>query len=192
VAALKNLPDPSHGLGFDIAIGEARILGLDNGYSGTDDSIVLNNVYWTSTALQNSPTDATAVIEHELSEGAFGRLGSLGIWDTSYWAPMDLFRCTASGQRDFTGGQDGQLTYFSTDGTSVNTGLQYHNSVNSAGVFDHFDLADWDQVGDDANAHDPFGPGGPGTGDPGALSATDLRILDVLGWTPTPTTKEQK
>jgi hypothetical protein len=43
-------------------------------------------------------------------------------------------------------------------------------------------------VGSDSNALDPFGPGGPGVGDPGVLSPTDLRIMDVLGWTPTPPT----
>ena len=37
-------------------------------------------------------------------------------------------------------------------------------------------------MGADANARDPFGPGGPGIGDPGTLSLTDLRIMDVLGW----------
>jgi hypothetical protein len=106
------------------------------------------------------------------------------------WAPMVLFRFTASGQRDFTGGQDGQKTYFSTDGSNVYTGLQYHNPVNASGQSDGFDWADWDPVGDDANAHDPFGPGGPGAGDPGTLSATDIRIMDVLGWGTTPETPD--
>jgi hypothetical protein len=95
---------------------------------------------------------------------------------------MDLFRFTASGQRDFTGGSDGQPTYFSTDGTNVYTGLQYH-APTALGSNDGFDWADWDQTGDDLNAHDPFGPGGPGAGSSGTLSATDLRIMDVLGWT---------
>jgi hypothetical protein len=186
VAALANLPDPSGGAGFEVPIGEARILGLAGAGSGTDDSIILNSDYWTASALQSDPSDATAVIEHELSEGIMGRIGSLGYASTQ-WAPMDLFRFTASGQRDFTGGKDGQLTYFSVNGSNVYTGLQFHNSVNGSGTFDGYDLADWDQVGADASAHDPFGPGGPGAGDPGTLSATDLEILDVLGWTPAAT-----
>ncbi len=188
VASLKNLSDPSQGVGFDIPIGMAKILGLANGYSGTDNSIVLNNYYWTSTNLMNYPTNAQAVIEHELSEGIMGRVGTLGKdwFFGSNWAPMDLFRFTASGQRDFTGGQDGQLTYFSPNGINVYTGLQFHNSL-SSGVYDGADLADWNQVGADANATDPFGPGGPGYTDPSAaLSATDLEIMDVLGWTQTP------
>jgi hypothetical protein len=182
VASLSHLSDPSGGVGFEVPIGEARILGLAGAGSGIDDAVVLNNFYWTASALQNSPNDAIAVIEHEISEGALGRIGSLGT--DGPWAPMDLFRFTASGQRDLTGGRDGLATYFSTDGSSVATGLQYHNSISSSGANDGFDLSDWDQVGSDANAHDPFGPGGPGVGDPGMLSATDLRIMDVLGWTP--------
>ena len=187
VAALANLPDPSHGSGFEISIGEARILGLAGPGSSTDDTVILNSVYWTASALQNHPGDAEAVIEHELTEGIFGRIGSLGIADPPYWSPMDLFRFTASGQRDFTGGQDGKLTYFSVNGSNVYTGLQYHNPVNGSGQFDGFDFADWDQVGADANAHDPFGPGGPGVGDPGTLSATDIAILEALGWNPSTT-----
>jgi hypothetical protein len=174
VAALNSLSDPSHGAGFSVPIGEARALGLAGAGSSTDDTIILNTVYWTPTALQNSQTDATAVVEHELTEGIMGRIGGL-------WAPMDLFRFTAAGLRDFTGGSDGLNTYFSTDGSNVYTGLQYH-APTASGSPDGFDWADWDQVGDDANARDPFGPGGPGVGDPGTLSATDLRIMDVLGW----------
>jgi hypothetical protein len=180
-ASLSNLPDPSHGAGFEVSIGEARILGLAGPGSGTDDTIILNSVYWTASALQNNPGDAEAVIEHEITEGIMGRIGSLGV-ASSQWAPMDLFRFTASGQRDFTGGRDGQATYFSVDGSSVDTGLRFHNSVNGSGQFDGFDLADWDQAGADANAHDPFGPGGPGAGDPGTLSATDITLLEALGW----------
>jgi len=193
-AALASLPDPSSGAPWKIPVGEAQILGLASPDGVTDDSIVLNSDYWTASALANDPSDAEAVIEHELSEGIMGRIGSLGIADPGYWAPMDLFRFTASGQRDFTGGKDGQLTYFSVNGANINTGLQYHNSVNSRGQFDGEDLADWDQVGADANATDPFGPGGPGVGDPGTLSATDIQIMEALGWAPphqTPTVTGQ-
>ena len=182
-AALSNLADPSKGAGFSVSVGEARILGLaGSGGSSADDKIILNSVYWTASALQNNPGDAEGVLEHELSEGIMGRVGGLGV--TGAWAPMDLFRFTAAGQRDFTGGQDGQLTYFSPNGSNVYTGLQFHNSVNNSGHFDGFDFADWDQVGADANAKDPFGPGGPGVGDPGTLSSTDIQVLEALGWSP--------
>jgi hypothetical protein len=183
-SALRGLADPSHGAGLEISIGEARILGLAGPAGGTDDTIILNSDYWTASALQNNPGDVEAVLEHELTEGIMGRIGSLGVADAPYWAPMDLFRFTASGQRDFSGGQDGQPTYFSINGSTVYTGLQYHNSINTSGQFDGFDFADWDAVGADANAHDPFGPGGPGAGDPGTLSATDIMIMQALGWAP--------
>ena len=194
-AAAASLPStgPSNSTGssnngnvWDIPVGEAQILGLTSPDGATDDTVILNSQYWTSSALANNPGDAEAVIEHELTEGIMGRIGSLGYADPNFyfWAPMDLFRFTASGQRDYTGGSDGQATYFSVNGNNVNTGLQYHNSVNSRGRFDGEDLADWDQVGADANAQDPFGPGGPGAGDPGTLSATDIQIMEALGWAP--------
>jgi hypothetical protein len=144
-ASLANLPDPSNGASFEVPTGEAQILGLAGTGSGTDDSIILNSVYWTDSAFQDSPCDAMAVLEHELSEGVMGRIGSLGVVDPSLWAPMDLFRFTASGQRDFTGGSDGRPTYFSVDGSNVYTGLQFHNSL-ATGSFDGFDLADWDRL----------------------------------------------
>ena len=90
---------------------------------------------------------------------------------------MDFFRFTASGVRDYTGGKDGVETYFGFDSTHVFTGFQYHNSINAAGQYDGFDLADWDHTIGDA-----FGPGGPGS--PGVMSSTDLRVMDVLGWNP--------
>jgi hypothetical protein len=190
VAALQRLSDPTGGHGVELSLGEARVLGLAGPGTSIDDYVVLNSLYWTSSALQSAPNDATDVILHEISEGGMGRIGSLGI-DGSYWEPMDFLRFTASGQRDFTGGRDGVSTYFSIDGSSVNTGLRYHNSVNVSGQFDGYDFADWDGVGSDSNYNDPFGPGGPGAGGSGVLSATDLRIMDVLGWTPTVTAPPQ-
>jgi hypothetical protein len=184
-AALNNLADPSGGSGFYVSAGEARILGLAGPGSGVDDSVVLNSYYWTASELQSYPDDAISTLEHEISEGAMGRIGGLGV-DGYSFAPMDLFRYTAAGQRDFTGGQDGQPTYFSVNGTNVNTGLRFHSSVNSFGQFDGFDFADWDGAGSDSNYNDPFGPGGPGAGGTGVLSPTDLSIMDVLGWTRAP------
>jgi len=176
VNALRLMADPSGGELFTVPNGQAKLLGLPGSTNSTDESIVLNSAYWTDTSITGSPGDAIAVLIHELTRGAMGRIGGL-------WGPMDLFRYTASGQLDDTGGQDGQLTYFSPDGHNINTGLQFHNPINAQGQDDGFDWADWDQVGQDASAHDPFGPGGPGAGDPGTLSATDLQIMDVLGWT---------
>jgi hypothetical protein len=186
VAALDKLPDPSNGQTFKVTNGLARILGLADplkaGDTTTpDDTLTLNSSIWNDTNFYFFPLDARAVIEHELTEGIMGRLGFLGKAPGSFdWGPMDLFRFTSTGQRDFTGSSD-TPTYFSPDGNNVNTGLQYH-SLDSSGNYTG-DFADWDQVGDDSNAQDPFGPGGPGSFGPGTLSPTDLSILDVLGWT---------
>src|SRR6202012_1231645 len=91
------------------------------------------------------------------------------------WAPLDLFRFTAAGVRDFTGGSDGITTFFGLGSAHV-TSLPFPNSGNAAGVFDDADLGDWSN----AVRGDSFGPGGPNS--PGVVSATDLRVIDILGW----------
>jgi hypothetical protein len=170
-AALPTV-DPSGGAGFAVPAGMAEILGLQGTSTSTDDSITLNsNMSWTYGA------DAVGVLEHEISEGAMGRIGGLGV-QNDWWAPLDLFRYSAPGVRDYSGGKDGLPSYFSVDGTTLLT--QFHNSLNTAGVFDGDDFGDWNSTTGDA-----FGSGGPG--DPGTISATDMSVMDVLGWTPTDT-----
>jgi hypothetical protein len=174
LAAVASLPatDPSGGAGFSVPAGMAEILGLRGSDNTTDDSIVLNsNMSWTYGA------DAVGVLEHEISEGAMGRIGGLGV-QNDLWGPMDLFRYSAPGVRDYTGGRDGLPSYFSVSGTTLLT--QFHDSVSTAGGFDGQDLADWNGTSGDA-----FGPGGPG--DPGTISATDMAALEVLGWDPVDT-----
>jgi Ca2+-binding RTX toxin-like protein len=171
--AVNGLPatDPSHGAGFEIPLAEARILGLASQSNQIDDSVSLNgNLNFTF------GQDAIGAIEHEVTEGVFGRISSLG-FDGTRWNPLDLFRFSAGGQRDFTGGSDGVATFFGTDGAHVSS-LAFHNSVSATGVFDGQDLGDWDHTRGDA-----FGPGGPNS--PGSISATDLQVLDILGWNPT-------
>jgi Ca2+-binding RTX toxin-like protein len=171
--AVNGLPfaDPSNGAGFSIPTTEARILGLAAQSNTIDDKVVLN-----SDLNFTFGQDAVGVLLHEITEGVFGRTSSLG-FDGARFGPLDLFRFTAGGARDFTGGSDGMTTFFGVDSAHV-TGLAFHNSINAMGVNDGFDLGDW------SNTHgDAFGPGGPGS--PGTASATDLRVLDVLGWNPT-------
>lgn len=169
--AVNGLPlfDPSNGAGFAIPTAEARLLGYNVGASDYDVKVTLSAAeFW------SYGQDAVGAVVHELSEGGFGRISSLGL-TTARWEPMDLFRFTASGARDYTGGSDGIDTYFGIDSAHVSA-LQFHASF-ATGSFDHEDLADWDHTFGDS-----FGPGGPG--DPGSVSATDLQILDILGWTP--------
>jgi hypothetical protein len=170
--AIAGLPtsDPSHGIGFWLGAAEARVLGLASAGGTVDDSITLN-----SRLSFTFGSDAVGVLEHEISEGVFGRVSSLGLQQTG-WQPMDLFRFDAQGQRDYTGGADGTPTFFGIDSAHVST-LQFHGSISASGANDGFDLADWDHTSADA-----FGPGGAGSA--GVMSPTDLQVLDVLGWTP--------
>ena len=174
--AVNGLPpvDPSNGVGFAIPTSEARILGLAVQTNSLDVTVTLNSdLSW------SFGQDAIGAIEHEITEGAFGRIGSLGFQGTQ-WAPLDLFRFNAQGVRDFTGGSDGVPTFFGVDANHV-TSFAFHNAVDATGKDDGFDLGDWDHTVGDA-----FGPGGPNS--PGTLSATDLQVLDILGWNSAPFT----
>jgi hypothetical protein len=176
-AAVAALPttDPTGGLGVSLPSGYARMMGMT--VPDDVDAIVLNS----DLTFNFTNGDATGVLEHELTEGAMGRVSALGFRafnnGTHFWNPMDFYRFNANGVRDFTGGQDGVSTFFGFDATHVFTNFQYHNSINAQGQYDGFDLADWDHT-----VGDSFGPGGPGS--PGIVSDTDLRVMDVLGWGP--------
>ncbi|MFL5294945.1 MAG: NF038122 family metalloprotease [Phenylobacterium sp.] len=169
--AIAGLPasDPSGGTGFAIPIAQAVILGLAPQTNAQNDSVTLN-----SSSGFTFGQDAVGVLEHEITEGVFGRSASLGF--SGRWATLDLFRFNAFGERDFTGGSEGVPTFFGIDANHL-TGLQYHGSINAQGVDDNFDLGDWDHTRGDA-----FGPGGPSS--PGVVTAADLQVLDVIGWNP--------
>jgi Ca2+-binding RTX toxin-like protein len=172
--AVNGLPaiDPSGGAGWSVTAAQARILGLASQTNADDVHVSLNsNLPWAF------GQDAIGAIQHEITEGGFGRVASLGLQATR-WQPLDLFRFTAGGVRDYTGGSDGVTTYFGVDGSHVSS-LAYHNAISLSGVDDGQDLGDWDGTRGDA-----FGPGGPNA--PGAMSATDLQVLDVIGWNSTP------
>jgi Ca2+-binding RTX toxin-like protein len=174
--AVNGLPasDPSHGAGWSVTTAQARILGLASQTNQVDLTVTLNsNLAWTF------GQDAIGAIEHEVTEGGFGRVSSLGL-QASRWEPLDLFRFTAGGVRDYSGGADGVTTYFGIDSQHVSS-LAYHNAISATGQDDGQDLGDWDSSRGDA-----FGPGGPNG--PGTMSATDLQVLDVLGWNSTPYT----
>ena len=172
-AAVATLPtvDPSGGAGISLSVAYARILGLAPAATSTtaiDVSVTLN-----STVGYTFGNDAVYSLEHEISEGGLGRIGGLG-FQNSRWGPLDLFRYSAPGVRDYTAGQDGLATYFSVDGTNLLT--QFHSSVNAAGVFDGYDVGDWNN-----SSPDSFST----VNNSGPVTATDLRLLDILGWTPT-------
>lgn len=184
-AAVAALPatDPSNGAGFAVTNALAKALGLMNANgSETDDTVYLNSAdsYFYS---QSSPVagefDATSTLEHELTE-AMGRDGGLGLAPNNIWAIMDLFRYSAPGQRDYTGGADGKPTYFSVNGTTLLT--QFNNPVQVPG-----DAADWNpstQFQEPtlvSGGFDSFGAAP--TGEIGIVTPTDLTVMDVIGWT---------
>jgi Ca2+-binding RTX toxin-like protein len=170
VAALPTV-DPSHGLGFALTAGQAQALGLmaPTGMPN-DDSVVLS-----STEPWTFGQDVIGALEHEITEGVFGRNQSLGIAADNFTI-LDLFRYAVNGQHDYTGGSDGALAVFGIDSTHL-TDFVFHNAINAAGVNDGQDLGDWDFTFNDA-----FGGGGGGISL--GISSTDLTVLDVIGWTP--------
>ena len=185
-SAVGSLPatDPSNGGGFLVGGGMARLLGLPGATTGSlpDVQLVLGSAFTWNFDPNNRGAangyDAIGAIEHEISEGGFGRVGGLGDQNNT-WGPMDLFRYSSVGHRDYTDGRDNLTAYFSVDGNQLLT--PFHNSAPN-GVLNNpmQDPADW-EIGGDA-----FGFGGKGV--IGLLSSVDLRVLDILGWTPTSST----
>jgi len=172
-AAVAGLPslDPSAGAGFELTTGQAQALGLagPSGQTNDDEVTLSSNEPWTF------GQDAVGALEHEITEGIFGRTQSLSLVQPQFTI-LDLFRFSGTGAHDYSGGRDGAQTVF---GIAPNflSGFVFHNTFNAAGVSDTEDLGDWDNTFADA-----FGFGGGGF--PTAPSTTDLRLLDIIGWTP--------
>ena len=177
VAAIDSLPstdpNPAGGADWSLPTAYARMLGLTNNTPPADDTVTLNIGYDFSYG-----QDVINTLEHELSEGAMGRVGGLGD-QNSAWSTMDLFRYSSPNVRDYTDGRDGLTTYFSYDGTDLSSPLSFNNRYNSSGVKVHGgDTADFTE-------RDVFGTGG--TGEINTLSQTDLEVMDSLGWDPSST-----
>jgi hypothetical protein len=183
IAAYTTMPvnDPT-GTGhlFALTAAQARNLGL--GFSAPyDDFVTLNsNLSWTFDPNHRAVAgeyDAIGALEHEVSEGIFGRIGSLGSASaglgSGIYTPLDLFRYSSPGVHDYS--NPGANDFFSIDGTHLLTAFNNHNQNGG-------DVSDWDPniVGDS------FGDAYTGT--VGQVTPTDLRELDVLGWTRAPAT----
>ena len=186
-AAIANLPsngtvDPVTGQSsLDVKAPVIRALGIVNAGAnsgGTDATISLgtNSMNLTRTGTQNpSLYDLQSVVSHEIDE-ALGLGSSLGL-GFQYLSPEDLFRYTGTGGsgnpcgtvsgRSYTSSSTAK-SCFSINGT---TGLEQFNQ-NSSG-----DYGDWASNGT-PQVQDAFGT-------PGAEPnlATELRALDVIGYT---------
>jgi hypothetical protein len=172
--ALSDLPasDPNPHGGNDWYLPEAygRMLGLSSSTPTFDDTVTLNTSYnW------SYGQDVIDTIEHEITEGAMGRVGGLGD-QNGVWSTMDLFRFNSSGQHDYTDGRDGRTTYFSTDGGSTLSPLTFNNQYSGQTRVNTGDTADFGQ-------QDVFGWGA--TGETNTFSQTDLQVMTALGWTST-------
>ena len=182
VTSLSGLADPSGGAGFAIPNSQAKALGLiAANAAGTDDTVFLNTTLsYSYTGFSSGTYDAISAIEHELSE-SMGRIGGLGpngaglVNGSEFYGPMDLFRYSAAHTRDLTGGADGLKAYFSIDGTNLLTQFNNPATTNPGNPALGGDPADW------AIGGDSFGFASKTT--PGPVSATDLRLIDILGWT---------
>ena len=172
VAALPST-NPGGSSGWVLPDAYARMLGLSSATpSSTDATITLNTSYnW------SYGQDVIDAIEHEISEGAMGRVGGLGD-QNGFWSTMDLFRYSAAGVPDYTDGRDGVTTYFSYNGgatTSASAGLSFNNEYSGSTQVNGNDVADFTQ-------QDVFGS--QAMGETNGLSQTDIEIMDVLGWDP--------
>lgn len=123
--------------------------------------------------------DVINTVEHEITEGAMGRVGGLGD-QNSIWSAMDLFRFSSPNVRDFSDGRDGITTYFSANGSALSS-LSFNNEYSSSVTKNNSgDTADFAQ-------QDVFGTGL--ARETNTLSQTDIDVMDALGWTPATQTR---
>jgi hypothetical protein len=145
--------------------------GLTSVSNSPDDAVTLNSSYnW------SYGQDVINALTHEISEGGLGRIGGLGD-QNSLWSVMDLFRYNSSGAADYTDGRDGRTTYFSYNGGATLSSLAYNNEYNGGSKVNGGDTADFTPV-------DVFGTSFPG--ETNSLSATDIQLMEALGWSAAP------
>ena len=166
--ALASLPisDPTGGGNFVVATAEAKALGLSNdagidGYVGFSSGA--NYTFDPNNRAVAGAFDFIGVAEHEISE-VMGRIVSGG--DANTFAPLDLFRYSSLGVRALSGSQ---TAYFSIDGGSTDLN-DFNTSPNG-------DLGDW-ASGAGPDSYDAAATRGVAL----PVTATDLRVMDVIGW----------
>ena len=161
--------DPTNGGVFDLTSAAMKALGLSPANDpSVDGYIALNSsyafTYDPNARIVSLKYDAIGTLEHEISE-VLGRIGSLGQGlGQNVYEPIDLFRYSSANNRSvaYSSGN------FSVNGTSM---LFAFNDPNNGG-----DAADWAA----GVNRDSFGYGTTGTG--GFVSQTDMRAMDVIGY----------
>jgi hypothetical protein len=172
VESVGSLPaiDPTGNRGLFVSLAEAAALGLPTGGGQVAGYVGLN----ASDSYNFDPAnrsgggnfDAIGALEHEISE-VLGRLAFSGevMNGSSTYAPLDLFRYTGPGAlASFPAAAN-----LSIDGGSD---LQLPFNAPSSG-----DAGDWSQF----VQGDSFGGATPGL--ELTISATDLQVMDILGYT---------
>jgi len=176
IAAAASLPvnDPASGLdpyGYYVTYAEAEALGLSDGpgMGQAVGAIGLSSqfafTYGTTNGAASGTYDAFGTMEHEITE-VMGRIEDLG--EDGNDTPLDLFRYTSPGVRDLRPGPGS----FSINGTDLLA--QFNNSAANGG-----DAGDWASSVRDDSFDDASEPGIANV-----VSPTDLRVMDVLGYTP--------
>ncbi|HUI26666.1 MAG TPA: NF038122 family metalloprotease, partial [Candidatus Kryptonia bacterium] len=177
IAAVNTLPasDPTNGGNYWVTTANAKALGLMAASSALDAYVGFGSAYPftynNANGIAAGTYDFFGVAAHELTE-VLGRalfVGTDGIGANAY-TPLDLFHYAANGVRDFVGSTPG---YFSLDGGKTN--LDNFNT-NPAG-----DFGDWAA----SAGHDSFLAFSP-SGVIDAVSQSDLRVMNVLGYNEVP------
>jgi len=173
-AAAASLPATSPVSGqYWLSTAEAKALGISGASSSVDGYVGFSNAvsfaYNDSSGVGANQYDFFGVVAHEFSE-VMGRQmmdGERFAGGTSY-EPLDLFHYSAAGVHDFSGTTSGYAS-----ATGGKTSLDSFNT-NPSG-----DFGDWAaSAGNDA--YDAFSY--PGVVN--AVSASDLTLMNLLGWDP--------
>jgi Repeat of unknown function (DUF5648) len=167
--AYSNLPtiDPTNGGHFYVGGAQEKALGLLPANSTEIDGtlgfgVTQNWDFDPTNGIGSGQIDFNGVALHELTH-ALGRIAGLQ-YAPGWYESLDLFRYRAAGQLQLV---DHQPAYFSVDGGHTN--LKNFDTA--------FDSADWSDDG----VADSFGYGYSGEVLP--ISNTDLKVMDVLGYT---------